>query len=388
MHTMLRLIGALGFASSCLDLAGCSGSGASDGPPGNGPLGTDGGVPVGGGAGSGGVGSGSVSAGGRGIGGTAGGPGGGGTAGGTGSGGAAGNIGTGGVPSTTGGRSGTGGAPDGTGGTGGNGGTAGTGGTAASCGAFPAITDLASNGPLTTTNAAEGTNCQIYRPTTLGQGGVRHPVILWANGTSGPTFVYAAAFTYWASHGFIVAAGNSSNGQGSGAEMLACLDYLTKQNTTAGTPYEGKVCTARIGASGHSQGGGGALMAGQDPRLTVTAPLMPYIAQGFGGFDTASITKQHGPMLLLSGTADTIAPPATNQQPVFDTTNVPVFWANLVGGDHVAVSLNGLTTYKNAMLAWYRLHLMGDESFRKTFYGPSCVLCADSAWQVQRKGIN
>jgi hypothetical protein len=37
-------------------------------------------------------------------------------------------------------------------------------------GAFAPVADLASNGPLTTMNAAEGTNCQIYRPTTLGAG--------------------------------------------------------------------------------------------------------------------------------------------------------------------------------------------------------------------------
>ncbi len=255
------------------------------------------------------------------------------------------------------------------------------------CGVFPAVKDLTMNGSFTSTNAAEGTNCQIYRPTTLGDTGVKHPIILWGNGTGGPTTVYAAAFEYWVSHGFIVAAGNSSNGQGSGAEMLGCLDYLMKQNTTKGSVYEGKICS-RVGASGHSQGGGGAIMAGVDTRLTATAPLMPYIQQGFGGFDQASITKQHGPMLLLSGTSDTIAVPAQNQQPVFDTTNVPVFWANLMGGDHVAVSLNGITTYRNVMLAWYRYHLMGDEAFHDMFYGKSCKLCGDSTWIVMRKSIN
>jgi hypothetical protein len=255
------------------------------------------------------------------------------------------------------------------------------------CGTFPAVVDLDATGPLDTTNAAEGTNCQIYRPTTLGGGGVQHPVILWANGTAGPTFVYAAALEYWASYGFIVAAGNSIDGQGSGTEILGCLDYLMTQNQTAGSVYEGKVCDM-VGASGHSQGAAGAIMAGQDPRLVVTAPLMPYIAQGFGGFDQASIPKQHGAMLLLSGTDDTIAPPAENQQPVFDMANVPVFWANLVGGNHVTVSLDGLATYRNAMLAWYRLHLMGDEKFRPMFYGPNCQLCVDSDWQVQRRGIN
>jgi hypothetical protein len=259
-------------------------------------------------------------------------------------------------------------------------------GSGGACGAFPPVTDLTMNGPFGSVSSVEGPNCSFYHPTTLGDGGVKHPVILWANGTAGPTFVYGAAFEYWTSHGFIVAAGNSSNGQGSGAEILGCLDYLLQENARDGSAYQGKVCP-RVGASGHSQGGGGALMAGQDMRVTATAPLMPYIQQGFGGFDQACIPKQGGPMLLLSGTADTIAPPAANQQPVFDGTNVPVFWANLMGGDHVAVSLNGLATYREVMLAWYRLHLMGDESFRTEFYGPQCGLCVDSSWQVQRKGI-
>jgi hypothetical protein len=39
------------------------------------------------------------------------------------------------------------------------------------------------------------------------------------------------------------------------------------------------------------------------------------------------------------------------------------------------------------MLAWFRLHLMGDERWRDTFYGAACSLCADSAWIVERKGL-
>jgi len=73
---------------------------------------------------------------------------------------------------------------------------------------------------------------------------------------------------------------------------------------------------------------------------------------------------------------------------VFDTTNVPVFWGNMVNGNHVTVSLDGLATYREVMLAWYRLHLMGDETFRSKFYGAGCGLCTDTAWQVQRKNIN
>jgi len=38
-----------------------------------------------------------------------------------------------------------------------------------------------------------------------------------------------------------------------------------------------------------------------------------------------------------------------------------------------------------ATTAWMRVHLMGDTALRGRFYGPSCTLCQDTAWQVMRK---
>ena len=204
-------------------------------------------------------------------------------------------------------------------------------------------------------------------------------MIIWANGTGGATPFYSGAFKHWASHGFVVVAGNSINGQGSGEEVLGCLTHVCDA-------YQDDVdCTA--GATGHSQGGGGALMAGTDPRVVTTAPLQPYILLGLGGFKTDSIINQTGPMLLLSGTLDFVAAPGENQEPVFDDTNAPVVWANLKGGDHVSVALNGLETYREVMLAWFRLQLMGDEDWRPMFYDP-CTLCSDSDWIVERRGMN
>ena len=46
-------------------------------------------------------------------------------------------------------------------------------------------------------------------------------------------------------------------------------------------------------------------------------------------------------MLLMSGGADTIAPPAANQLPVFQDTSVPTFWGTLAGADHVTFALGG-----------------------------------------------
>ena len=257
---------------------------------------------------------------------------------------------------------------------------------------FPPVTDFGSPGPFTvaqdnaTTIASLGTaSCTIYRPTTLGQGGLLHPVIIWGNGTGTPTeIVYEWLFNQWASHGFIVAAANTPNA-GTGVEMLTCLDWVEGQNTTSGSPYEGKVSIGRSGSSGHSQGGGGSIMVGRDPRIVVTVPFMAYTT-GLG-FVPAASTEQHGPMLLMSGADDTIAVPSANQAPVFASTNVPVLWGTLAGANHVTFALGGYPAYLAPSTAWFRLNLMCDETARPMFYGPSCTLCTDSSWAVQKKGI-
>ena len=248
--------------------------------------------------------------------------------------------------------------------------------SAASGSVFPAVTDLTTNGPFVTNSPqgeAEGPSCMVHRPAMLGEDGVRHPVIIWGMGTGGFN-TYQGAFDLWASNGFIVAAATQGDGQGDGVSMLACLDYVCEQ-------YAADV-DCRAGASGHSQGGGGAIMIGQDSRVITTAPVQPYIQQGFGGFDRASITNQTGPMLLLSGTDDTTADPPTHQQPVFEMTNVPVLWANSVGTDHIFTGIDGIASYREIILAWFRVQLMGDDSFRGMFYAPDCSVCSDGDWLV------
>jgi hypothetical protein len=190
---------------------------------------------------------------------------------------------------------------------------------------------------------------------------------------------------HWASHGFIVTASNSTN-TGDAVEMLDCLAWVLEQDTVSG-PYEGRVDASKLGASGHSQGGGGTLMVGRDARISATAPLQPYILGGLGGFETSSIAQQVPPMFLMSGSDDTIATPSANQEPVFDNTNVPVFWGTLENATHTGTAIGSIGGYRGPATAWFRLHLMGDESARSLFYGDACGLCSDSTWDVQRKGI-
>jgi hypothetical protein len=287
----------------------------------------------------------------------------------------------------TGGFAGGGSGGVGAGGVGGGGAIGGSGGGVGGGGStFPPVTDFAAPGPFDTTTAPGGSSCTVSRPDPLGEEGRKHPIIIWGNGTGATPSVYQAAHTHWASHGFIVAAANTSNA-GDGTDMIACLDYVIEQNGVSGSPYFDKVDAGHVGASGHSQGGGGTLMAGRDARVTVTAPLQPYILLGLGGFQTSSITQQNGPMFLMSGSGDTIARPSSNQQPVFDDTNVSVFWGTLQGATHTGTAIGSIGGYRGPATAWFRLHLMGDENARALFYGASCGLCSDSSWVVERKGI-
>lgn len=121
-----------------------------------------------------------------------------------------------------------------------------------------------------------------------------------------------------------------------------CLEWVTAQHGDPMSAYPGAVDLERIGASGHSQGGGDALMVGVDPRVSVTAPLQPYTEQDFAGSDQASQSVQTGPMFLMLGTLDTIAFPVPNQQRVFDDANAPVLWGTLAGAEHVVAAIGDI----------------------------------------------
>ena len=245
------------------------------------------------------------------------------------------------------------------------------------------LAPYAANGPMGTINHAEGPDCTIFRPDTLGAGGKKNPVIIWSNGRGQTPAKYAAMLTELASYGFVVGASNSGNA-GTGKEALACLDYLTAENSQAGSPYQGKLDLDHVGAAGHSQGGGGTIMAGRDPRVKATAPIMPYTGAGLG-FEAGSQGQQHGPMLLLSGGADTIAPPDKHQQPVYDGANVPVVWATLDGASHMVPATADSGAIRPIVVAWFRYQLQGDEQAGTLFQGDYCGLCSDSSWVIKQK---
>jgi len=228
----------------------------------------------------------------------------------------------------------------------------------------------AERGPFAVTSASNGQGTTIIRPAQLGTlGCTKHPVILWSNGAAATVSTYQPLLEHFASHGFIVAAGEGRSS--SAAPLLAGLDYLTTQNGTAGSVFAGKVDLDHVGATGHSLGGGAAVGAGADPRVDTVAPL-----EGGPFNDPAQL---HGPALYFAGSADLIVWPSVVHDRYAQSSHVPAIYAELKGADHFVVSPDG-GQFRGAITAWFRYWLLGDEQARGEFFGPSCTNCTSPIW--------
>jgi hypothetical protein len=243
---------------------------------------------------------------------------------------------------------------------------------------FPSVDNFSERGSFSTTmTSQDGPNgaFSLYYPEDLGRDGLKHPIITWGNGTGAIPVFYGGLLDHWASHGFVVIASNSTM-TGSGEEMLRGVDWLISESSSEGSLFFNKISVNAVGASGHSQGGGGTINAGHNPKVKCTAPIQP----------TPENAKDlQGPMFVIAGSNDTIIAPELVSQ-VYASSNVPTVFGILEGASHFTPvgSAQGMRGY---LTAWFRWHLMGDESARDLFYGDNCGICNDSAWTVERKNL-
>ena len=125
-------------------------------------------------------------------------------------------------------------------------------------------------------------------------------------------------------------------------------------------------------------------MAARDRRISTTAPIQAY-TRGLG-YQKGAEAAQHGPMLLLTGGADTTAGGETDQRPVFEGANRPVFWATLKDSPHTGPATGDNGLYRVVTTAWFRWRLMGDAAAARWFEGADCGLCRSPEWTVLRRG--
>lgn len=307
-----------------------------------------------------------------------------------------GQVESGGADAATGGSAPATGATLATGGTGSGGqsmpGSGGTlAGAANACG-LPDVMDYGAPGPYGDADVFAGVgpsgNYTLFRPTaSLGRDGVKHPVAVWGNGIATTPDQYTHLLLHIASHGFVVIACNDTTAE------RPCLNdgmaWLVAQNDSG--EMQGKLDVERELTIGYSWGGGAAIDTANRPHVKATISI-----HGMPPRETNAFADMHAPLLLFTSTGDTFVNATEYVTPNYDASTVPTFYATLdepvghlyplddgtvgcVGGPLFVGQNQGpcesAAKEQAPIVVWMRLWACDDESTKRYFYGPDCLLC-------------
>jgi hypothetical protein len=274
----------------------------------------------------------------------------------------------------------------------------------------------------------------VYRPSDMKAiGSVKLPIIAWGNGAcSADGNSFRLFLTEIASHGYLAIANGpigpdkaqfpptmpatrgaappapkppapkppaapviTSTPPTTTAQLIEAIDWAIAENGRKGSPYFGKVDTAKIAVAGMSCGGVQAIEASVDPRVKTTivanSGLMPTPTTMSGSgkpIPKESLKLIHAPVLYMSGDESDIA--YVNANDDFEKINhIPVFRAFQKGIGHGGTyhDADG-GTFGKVALSWFDWQLKGSKEAAKMFQGDKCTLCTDSKWIVHKKKID
>ncbi|UFS96643.1 hypothetical protein [Nocardia huaxiensis] len=240
-----------------------------------------------------------------------------------------------------------------------------------------------------------GAAYDIWYPSELGAGGVRHPIVTWGDGTDARPDQYAYLLEHLASWGFVVIATENSQA-GSGVDIAGAVDYLLDRAADPASVFHGRLDPDSIGAMGHSQGATGALnaMTNSGGRIRTVVPIELPIqllcSTGDWCPDTRRLTS--GSVFLVNGSEDIFISPSTQPVPpqlaglqsvqaYYDAIppGIPKVWGTLVGPNHNDVQgqpdcaaaswpcTTGVYGYLGYPTAWLAARLLGDSAAQRAF---------------------
>jgi hypothetical protein len=256
-------------------------------------------------------------------------------------------------------------------------------------GKLPPASDLKQPGPFTPTSTPGPAGYVLFHPQELGEGGVKHPIVVWGPGAVENAGMFTTLLNHLASHGFAVI---SYDATPQGPELTEALDWMIEENGRADSPFYQKLDAGKVAVGGHSAGSLATFRIGADARLTTTLHISG------GTFDPhTDIENLHAPALFICGeppvdgllVGDVARP---NCDIDFENASVPVFYGVTKGASHMTPTEIGDATLRShqiaAMTGWLRWQLADEASLASMFAGGSCTLCSDPAWTVQQKGFN
>jgi hypothetical protein len=205
----------------------------------------------------------------------------------------------------------------------------------------------------------------VFRPANWVDG-EKYPVLTWGNGTCAQPGSYAALLMHAASYGFVVVAANGRF-VANGAQLTA-LDYAAHANEDPASPYFGRLDLTKVGAWGHSQGGGATVAAAKDDRVLN--------AIVFNGGPTAS-----KPFLAVSSDRDIGNPTPESYRAATEAApkgsfvffhKVPETGGSLTG--HLTLMMQP-SRVVDAATGFWRLVFKNDAKAKALYIGSTCGLC-------------
>ena len=242
-----------------------------------------------------------------------------------------------------------------------------------------AQTSLDPGGPII--GNSEGNHrldCTIIRPWATEVGPVgSYAVIGWTNGWgqgnvhgADQTLNYDDGLFYWAETGnYIVVAANQWSARS--PDILQCLQWLLDENNDSNSEYSEVVNTDQIGVSGHSQGGGAALKAGDEfvHDGTTYVPIQTVVAMNPYGPSFVKARGQNGQILVLGGTNDGVTPTDSFSEVLNDSilsNDMGGVQAELIGGTHCNPACDragpNFGAFGEASILWFDMVLKGADN--------------------------
>jgi dienelactone hydrolase len=250
---------------------------------------------------------------------------------------------------------------------------------------LPPVANYSDFGPFATVsegNTGPDGTYTIVRPETLGQDGFKHAPIIFGPGIGGSMDSMMNLLQRIASHGFVIIGRQLDGGPRNpenNRRMIAGLDWLIEQNSTADSPFANKLDIGRAASMGYSVGGTGAVDIGGHKAITTVVSIHGHSAEA----------ELHGTVLLLGGTADVMRDGQSWLAPTYEASKVPTLFSLVQDANHgyPARTVEGVQSGVEApaMIAWLRYWIYDDQDAKHYFFGDDCVMCNAPWTSTQRK---
>jgi predicted alpha/beta-hydrolase family hydrolase len=227
-------------------------------------------------------------------------------------------------------------------------------------------------------------------PKELGQGGIKHPIVVWINGAGTSSTGYREMLNNVAAHGFFLLDDKQSSFE-SAPEVeaqRAAIDWVIEQAKKSGGPYFEKLDTTRIAIAGHSLGSVSTFGNAKDTRIKTSIHMAGGVTGNPEGVDESWLQDLHVPAAFFCGDRDTNGLPRCKNDFAAAPASVPLFFGMLAGVGHTDefTKPNG-GRWGRILVAWLRWQLVDDASFARSFEGSDCEFCKGD-WTAMKHAID